>query len=106
MGPQQAVDEESTRKTRMPTEDGHEMPFFLTGGVKSVIPRGGRVWRWLAATAAATKVAAIMVMVFCVGRFCVFWFWVRGEVKNRWSSYDDITRIELREMKLFFNNSK
>jgi hypothetical protein len=68
VGPQQAVDEESTRKTWTPTEDGHEMPFFLTGGVKSVIPSSGRVWRWLAATAAATEVAAIMVMVFCVGR--------------------------------------
>ena len=34
--------------------------------------------------------------------FVVFWFWARGEVKNRWSSYDDITRIELREMKIFF----
>jgi hypothetical protein len=45
--------------------------------------------------------------VFCVVvDFVVFWFWARGEVKSRWSSYDDITRIELREMKLFFNNSK
>jgi dienelactone hydrolase len=48
------------------------MPFFLTGGVKTVKPSSGRVWRWLAATAAAMKVAAIMVMVFCVGRLCVF----------------------------------
>ena len=43
---------------------------------------------------------------FVLVDFVVFWFWARGEVKNRWSSYDDITRIELREMKLFFNNSK
>jgi hypothetical protein len=48
-----------------------------------------------------------MVMVFFVlVDFVVFWFWARGEVKNRLSSYDDITRIELREIKLFFNNSK
>jgi hypothetical protein len=60
-------------------EDGHEMPFFLTGGVKSVIPIGGRVWRWLAATAAATEVAAIMVMVFCVGRLRGFFGFGREE---------------------------
>ena len=36
VGPQQAVDGESTQKTRTPTEDGHEVPFFLTGGVESV----------------------------------------------------------------------
>ena len=38
------------------------MPFFLTGGVKGVIPSGGRVWRWVSAAAAAAEVA-IMVMV-------------------------------------------
>jgi hypothetical protein len=62
VGPQQAVDEESTCQTRMPTEDGHEMPFFLTGGVKSAIPSGGRVWRWVSEAAAAAEVA-LMVMV-------------------------------------------
>jgi hypothetical protein len=62
VGPQQAVDEESTRKTRTPTKDGHEMPFFLTGGVKGVIPSGGRIWRWVSAAAAAAEVA-VMVMV-------------------------------------------
>jgi hypothetical protein len=61
-GPQQAVDEESTGKTQTPTEDGHEMPFFLTGGVKCVIPSGGRVWRWVLEAAAAAEVA-FMVMV-------------------------------------------
>jgi hypothetical protein len=62
VGPQQAVNEESTCQTRMPTEDGHEMPFFLTGGVKSVIPSGGRVWRRVSEAAAAAEVA-VMVMV-------------------------------------------
>ena len=37
------------------------MPFFLTGGVKSVIPSGGRVWRWVSEAAAAAEVA-VMVM--------------------------------------------
>jgi hypothetical protein len=62
VGQQQAVDEESTQKTRTPMEDGHEMPFFSTGGVKSVIPSGGRVWRWVSEAAAAAEVA-VMVMV-------------------------------------------
>jgi hypothetical protein len=62
VGPQQAVDEESTWQTRTPKEDGHEMPFFLTGGVKGVIPSGGRVWRWVSAGAVAAEVAT-MVMV-------------------------------------------
>ena len=62
MVPQQAVDEESTQKTRTPTEDGHEVPFFLTGGVKSIIHSGGRVWRRVSEAAAATEVA-VMVMV-------------------------------------------
>jgi hypothetical protein len=62
VGPQQAVNEESTRQTRTPTEDGDEMPFFLTGGVKSVIPSGGRVWHWVSEAVAAAEVA-VMVMV-------------------------------------------
>jgi hypothetical protein len=63
VGPQQAVDEESTCQTRMPTEDGHEMPFFLTGGVKSIIPSCGRVWRWVSEAAAAAEVAVMVIML-------------------------------------------
>jgi hypothetical protein len=62
VGPQQAVDEESTCQTRMPMEDGHAMPFFLTRGVKSIIHSGGRVWRRVSEAAAAAEVA-VMVMV-------------------------------------------
>ena len=44
-GPSQPVDEESTRQRRMPMEDGSEMPFFLTGGVESIVSSGGRLGR-------------------------------------------------------------
>jgi hypothetical protein len=46
--------------------------FLDQRGRKRLTPSGGRVWRWLAATAAATEVAATMVMVFCVGRLRCF----------------------------------
>jgi hypothetical protein len=58
----QAVDEEWTWQTSTPMEDGHEMPFFLTRGVKGVIPNGDSVWCWESVAATATKVA-FMVMV-------------------------------------------
>ena len=44
-GPSQPVDEESTRQCRMPMEDGSEMPFFLTRGVKSIVSSSGRFGR-------------------------------------------------------------
>ena len=61
VGPQHAVDEESTRQPPTPMEDGHEMPFFSTVGVESVLPSGGEVWGWVTAAAAAAEVAAVMV---------------------------------------------
>jgi hypothetical protein len=42
------------------------MPFFLTGGVKSVIPSGGRVWRWVSEAAAAAEVAVMVMVLSCI----------------------------------------
>jgi hypothetical protein len=56
----------------MPTEDGHEMPFFLTGGVKSVIPSGGRVWRWVSEAVEVAVMVMELSSIFYVASDDVF----------------------------------